>query len=221
MSSKILAAALAALLVAAPAAASAAVIQLASTLDLTQPNFGAPGLLLYEGEPAFGPTSALELGERDVLDWTIDFLGDQRLTATGLDAVTAILLTSANPANLSSNVVMTGELEFLGAAGETLFTSSALTNVDGVYHVGQAFGAADLAGLPNVVSFYGLRYVGGVDDYLNPLVQWRTYDGPSLAFEADSLRLQSAVPEPGTWALMILGFAAVGSALRRRSAAPA
>ena len=37
-----------------------------------------------------------------------------------------------------------------------------------------------------------------------------TYDGGDLGFGAD------AVPEPGTWAMMILGFGLVGAAMRRR-----
>lgn len=42
------------------------------------------------------------------------------------------------------------------------------------------------------------------------------------AFEVDSLRYIAAVPEPGTWAMMALGFAGIGGALRsqRRRRSP-
>ena len=38
----------------------------------------------------------------------------------------------------------------------------------------------------------------------------------SNAFEIDNVAINSAVPEPGTWAMMLLGFGAVGFAMRRR-----
>lgn len=38
----------------------------------------------------------------------------------------------------------------------------------------------------------------------------------SQAFEIDNITI-NAVPEPGTWALLILGFGAVGHSMRRRS----
>lgn len=37
----------------------------------------------------------------------------------------------------------------------------------------------------------------------------------SNAFEIDNISVQAAVPEPGTWALMLLGFGLVGGAMRR------
>jgi hypothetical protein len=41
--------------------------------------------------------------------------------------------------------------------------------------------------------------------------------GPqTIAFDANGFRINSAVPEPDTWALMLVGFGAIGSALRRR-----
>ena len=36
------------------------------------------------------------------------------------------------------------------------------------------------------------------------------------AFEIDNVAVNSAVPEPATWAMMLLGFGAVGFSARRR-----
>ena len=49
-----------------------------------------------------------------------------------------------------------------------------------------------------------IRITGGV-------IKTTTYD-----FTVDRVTFGAAVPEPGTWALMILGFGAAGAALRRR-----
>lgn len=45
--------------------------------------------------------------------------------------------------------------------------------------------------------------------------------GQNSAFEFDNVSLTAAVPEPATWAMMILGFGLVGSAMRRRKPAVA
>lgn len=41
------------------------------------------------------------------------------------------------------------------------------------------------------------------------------------AFEVDNVNFAAAVPEPATWAMMILGFGLVGAAMRRRSSSTA
>lgn len=41
-------------------------------------------------------------------------------------------------------------------------------------------------------------------------------DSPSGGAETGSLTFRLALPEPGTWALMLLGFAGIGVAMRRR-----
>jgi hypothetical protein len=41
------------------------------------------------------------------------------------------------------------------------------------------------------------------------------------AFEIDNISIVSGVPEPGTWAMMLLGFGAVGLAVRRRRSSKA
>jgi hypothetical protein len=44
----------------------------------------------------------------------------------------------------------------------------------------------------------------------------RLYSGQP-AFEVDNVTFSGAVPEPATWAMMILGFGLVGASMRRRS----
>lgn len=43
-----------------------------------------------------------------------------------------------------------------------------------------------------------------------------TTDANSDGFKLTSVRVQAAVPEPGTWALMLVGFGAVGFSVRRQ-----
>jgi hypothetical protein len=85
-------------------------------------------------------------------------------------------------------------LSFLGGA-----TSTVLFTLDGNL---STYDLIDLSSYSNILSFslntddsYGLSY----DDF--------TYD------------VAGAVPEPATWAMMILGFGAVGFAMRRRKQA--
>ncbi|WEK44155.1 MAG: PEPxxWA-CTERM sorting domain-containing protein [Candidatus Sphingomonas colombiensis] len=47
-----------------------------------------------------------------------------------------------------------------------------------------------------------------------PLINGATFSSEQNSFEFDNLA--RAVPEPATWALMILGFGAIGGAMRRR-----
>lgn len=63
------------------------------------------------------------------------------------------------------------------------------------------------------------------DKYENPYFQIFGGNGQDFEFDFTITRLGDgggggAVPEPGAWALMILGFGAVGATLRRRRAAP-
>ena len=76
----------------------------------------------------------------------------------------------------------------------------------------------------NDLSFPSGNQISG---FTNGVVTYNTHGGPAIvgatftsgqnSFEFDNLA-RGGVPEPATWALMILGFGAIGGALRRRGA---
>mgnify|MGYP000017531779 CR=1 FL=1 len=72
----------------------------------------------------------------------------------------------------------------------------------------------------------------GTPDSVNPLLNWNSYGyclsttlqscntftGTERSWMANLQLSVGAVPEPSTWAMMLIGFGAVGAALRRRRA---
>jgi hypothetical protein len=88
---------------------------------------------------------------------------------------------------------------------------------------GDSGGPAFIDGRLASVNSYGLTFgndFGDVDLILNS--SWGEYSGyVPIYLHADWIRgIQASVPEPESWALMILGFGFVGGALRRRAPAP-
>lgn len=69
---------------------------------------------------------------------------------------------------------------------------------------------------------------GGVSIHFNDSPHQFSYDGGSFTFQANNVDISSfsaaqlisgtirAVPEPATWAMMLMGFAGMGMAMRRR-----
>jgi hypothetical protein len=164
--------------------------------------------------PSIGTVS---IATGDTLNYNLDFLGNQQLTVTNLTEVLLALIT-VGFVN-SSNLNMTGTLSFLDVSGNIVYTTPSLTDDNGSIHVGQAF--SNFPSLPNTITFGGLSYTGTVNSYASG-VPTRDYDTGLFHLEADQVvGSVAAVPEPSTWAMMILGFAGLGFIAYRRKSKPA
>lgn len=197
-------------------AAQAATVTIDQTLDLTAPKLiSGPGFQGWQDTPAFSGGLSFDLSEGDELDYTIDFLGAQTLTLVNTTSLWAFVY-SGNP---PSDVTGTGTLSLLDSNGDAFLTSNIKVSTEGAIHFGQDFGAADFAGgLAGSLTFSGLRYVGTLDDYVLGGTTTRTYNTPAFFLNADQAIVGGVVPEPATWAMMIIGFGAAGSMIRRRKA---
>lgn len=181
------------------------------TLDLTQVTTTDPGFWGASGAPAFTPGQAsFMLAEGDTFSMTVDFAGAQTLTVTDLGLLWAFFYIDGST---GTEVEGLGTISLLDADGNAFATSELKSTVEGQAHFGQQFNGSDFSTpLPGSVSFHGVRYDGTLVDHLDETVTVRSYGIPAFYVSGGVV----AVPEPGSWALMIAGLGLVGSLARRR-----
>ena len=215
-------AALAAAMVAAPASAAVTVTPASSGQGTLVHGTGPEqtALTVFGNLGAGGPTIVAFTGDTTETSATSDRLRLQN--GQGQADVTGAEITLGGPANdlyniLSGNIFLTQAsglgidyIEFgltTGAAGAVNFLIS--TNEGDFTFNNQAIGNGNTFFAFNTTGntvITNVRYTAVDPLQINLLKQVRI----------DTARLTAAVPEPGTWALMLLGFGGIGVSMRRR-----
>jgi PEP-CTERM motif len=188
--------------------AKAATIVVNQTIDLNNPVFAVSTNRVYNFT-----NPAVTVSEGDTLDLTINFLAGQKLSASSLSTIWAALFSNA-----PTEINHTGTLTFLGASGPLALTTVDVEPIAGVAHIGNFYGDIESTFTTGSgpVSFSGIRSQIKVNDYAQAGLVSRLYNaGGLLNLRGTNLSVVTgAVPEPATWAMMLLGFGFVGGALR-------
>lgn len=201
-----------------PTGASAQVV-INQTYDLTSGGLTSTSVMSHGTGLGFSPMVSEQFGVGQTLTLNYDF-GAFGLSASNVSLIWANIW-DWNPAlgqtadgSPHSTVWMTGSVSLLDAAGNAAFTSGPMSNSEGAVHVGQIFETST-----GPVTFFGVQYTGMLDAMSNGTS--RTYNLPGLVllgsdFTRVDAPIMSAVPEPATWAMMLIGFAGIGYSMRRR-----
>jgi len=208
-------AAAAAMIVSASSAEGANVV-VNQTVDLTQ---AWPFNYRYVN-PTYGDTGVflapflVDISVGDSVALIFTFSGDEQVVTQNLFSANVSIWTRGW--SDTATVYSTGSLSFFDLQGNTVYSTAVTSDGDCCVHVGQFFVDSSLAGAPSTMTFHGMSWTGTVTGYDGYTT--RTYDEPNLIIGADSLTLTGSpsVPEPASWALMLVGFGMAGSALRRR-----
>lgn len=191
-------------------AAAAAVIDYSALVDLDPSMFQAAGSLIV---PLTGGPIDIAVG--DTLQGTITFTNGGRVTVFNgsLDGRERIWGTFSP--DIGTTAFSTGSLQLLGIQGDYLGPAT-ITSIP----VNGAIGFAGRGDLTNTsFSFSGITFsIEYIDESTEGDFPLTTHVTPSfLSFPFETVIIsESVVPEPATWAIMILGFGAAGSAFRRR-----
>lgn len=189
--------------------AQAATVVVNQTLTLDQPNCFCEDFRFDTGTPV-----DVDIAVGDTLELNYDFLGDQQLRISLVGEIFPFLGTAAGEANV--DITVTGVLSFLDLGGNVIFQTTSATQTAGSAYVGQYFVGADFPSGTLPLTFAGFRWVGTIDAYGGG-VTTRRYDKAMLGMFGETEKLGvAAIPEPSTWAMMILGFGFAGAGLRAR-----
>jgi hypothetical protein len=155
---------------------------------------------LVSGDPFNGPVSA-SYGRSGLADGTFT---DRFLFALGQAGLGSGSITT----NFSGAAGNSTDLDFL--PDEVTFNNGAVTFNVPIVHIGnqETGGLSDIAITPGVLNVLSITYRSRGDGSF----------GGTLNFTPTALEV---VPEPTTWALLMVGFAGVGAMMRRRKPRPA
>lgn len=191
----------------------------------------AAAMLSATGAQAAVTVSQSALGSAPKAGTTITF--DEK-TPAGFSVVGGLIQSAnnsfgSNPTG-SSNYLTTNNTDGRGSA--SIFSKNAFSEISfdwGTIDDYNTFALLDQAGN----AFYtltGSQFLNGANGTAGSRITLASADAgiyglrlfsSAPAFEVDNVTFSGAVPEPATWAMMILGFGLVGAAMRRRSSATA
>ena len=162
---------------------------------------GSNGLIVQGSALPFGPT-------------TLTNLGDSFTTAVltiGTPEGSVNLFEDTTPRQVSVDFAFLNPLDASGGlvTGSTVgfFTLSLFGSCGAI---AGGCGSVDWSNTPTIFNF-------GTGGSFSVLLQDATFTTPGTArVNGTFTYLTAAVPEPSTWAMMLLGFGAVGFAMRRR-----
>lgn len=186
-------------------AADAATVNFSATLDLS-----TPGVLSSSGINALG-TGFSGLSPQSVSvfdDVTIKYtFGGAGVSASDVGFGWAYIISTGGP---DEQAFLTGQFSLLDQDGNVIASSINAASVEQPTNIGQQWFIST-----GPITFYGAQWVGHVDAAVPSTT--RLYDVPALVITGENFEgVTAAVPEPSTWAMMILGFAGIGFMSYRR-----
>ena len=160
---------------------------------------GPNGLLISGAGLSYGP-------------FTLTNIGDSFTTSVltiGTPETTVNLFEDTTPRQVSVDFAFLNPLDAAGAL-VTGSTTGFIIPFTGCGILAGGCGAVDWSNTPTIFSF-------GNGGSFSLLLQDAAFGTPGTARVSGTFTfLSSSVPEPGTWGMMLLGFGAVGFAMRRR-----
>lgn len=191
-------------------AADAAPVNFSATLDLSTPGvLSSSGInSTGTGFSGFSPQS-VSVGDDVTITYTF---GGAGVSASDVGFGWAYVLATGGP---DEQAFLTGQFSLLDQGGNAIASSINGATVEQFIHIGQQWFIST-----GPITFYGAQWVGHVDAAVPS--DARVYNLPALSITGEEFQaVTAAVPEPSTWALMLLGFAAIGfMAHRRRTERP-
>jgi PEP-CTERM motif len=182
-------------------------LNLTGTLANTTFNsFPFMGDTINTGNLVLDGLNSFVLNQGDVVNATVTFDGSYMVPGTAQMFVGFNLFQDGGAVQPSPTPSTSGLMTFFNSGPTGLPNDTVTTGC------GNCLSSIAFLGAQGPVSFFQLQTSFTIDtladmDFL--------INGASVSYQLRDLT--GAVPEPASWALMILGFGAVGSAMRRRS----